>query len=80
MPAQSKVAKTFIDGNGTVTYGGRMPYSKKYGRQVGLVLPPDLVRELDKYIVTNDKYTSRSKVVADAIVQFLADRDQTDVN
>ena len=57
-----------------------MPYSKKYGRQVGLVLPPDLVRRLDKYIVANDKYTSRSKVVADAIVQFLADRDQPDID
>ena len=80
MPSQSKVAKTFIAGNERVAYGARMPYSQKYGRQVGLVLPPDLVRRLDKYIVANDKYTSRSRVVADAIVQFLADHDQPDID
>lgn len=48
-----------------------MPYKPEYGRQVGIVLPPELVRRLDRYIVENDNHTSRSKVVAAAIAQFL---------
>lgn len=48
-----------------------MAYKPEYGRKVGIVLPTELVRRLDQYIVKNDNYTSRSKIIAAAIAQFL---------
>ena len=51
-----------------------MPYKPEYGRQVGVLLPPKLVVELDRYIVEHDNHTSRSRVIAEAIRQFLIDK------
>ena len=57
-----------------------MASNPKYGRQVGLLLPPQLVRQLDRHITENEKYVSRSKVVAKAIDQYLANYDPQDSN
>ena len=55
-----------------MSYVAYMPHNPKYGRQVGLLLPPTLVRRLDQHITVNEKYVSRSRVIAKAIEQYLA--------
>lgn len=53
-----------------------MAYNTKYGRQVGIIFPPALVRELDHWIIEEDQYRSRSAVVTEAVTLFL--KSQTD--
>ena len=57
-----------------------MPHNPKYGRQVGLLLPPQLVRQLDRHITEHERYLSRSKVIAKAIELYLATHDQQEPN
>lgn len=48
-----------------------MPPISKYGRQVSATLPPSLVRRLDHWIISEQKYRSRSEVIAEAIERYL---------
>ena len=53
-----------------------MAYNTKYGRQVGIIFPPALVRKLDHWIIDEGQYRSRSAVVTEAVTLFL--KTQTD--